>query len=464
MKRLCSAITLGTLAMTAFGQDFLSMVVERSISTKEKAYFCSPPKLVMDLSVDSVVEIPNQPLFFVFGRSIINPQPQDYLDLAFHKGKSDFKLKPFFRIWNPAAGTAKEVSHKFEEMVQKFFMGELEWSNKPYVAYSPQDQDIAVPNSKVNNSTLFSKVDFLSETIKPLLRLPGANTWALSASPNQPLVVIYKLTRNKNASDLVDRYTEIDFYVCDSDLTTLRHGKDRLRGDVYFSTWSADGKSLLGKKKSAKTEGVTGNQEVVVLNTLTAKISSIPESTAKKTPSELELSLYSEPYKAKSGEATQSRSALWVGSRKDPSALPILISTDVTQYGWIANEQRIFFYVSEERLYSCEISEMSQEDFLKAKAEAELRTLMSTAKQVGLALMIYSSDMDDKVPSALGWQDSLRPYLKNDKLTEGFVYLMDGQDLKSIKDPATTEMGYIQSAAGRVVLYADSHVKVIRKP
>ncbi len=107
-------------------------------------------------------------------------------------------------------------------------------------------------------------------------------------------------------------------------------------------------------------------------------------------------------------------------------------------------------------------------DDLRAMVEqAKISQYTSQAKQIGLALMMYVQDYDENFPPNFGNEgvaEVLSPYLRNRGVFEvdgafAFHYLMNGQSLANIDAPANTEVGYLLLPNGRVVIYADGHVK-----
>ena len=91
---------------------------------------------------------------------------------------------------------------------------------------------------------------------------------------------------------------------------------------------------------------------------------------------------------------------------------------------------------------------------------AALKTLaMSQAKQVGIALIIYASDMDEVLPNGENFVNRLMPYLKDRKMLDGFNYTFAGGPMDQIKDIANTELGFTMGPGGRAVVYADGHAK-----
>lgn len=94
-----------------------------------------------------------------------------------------------------------------------------------------------------------------------------------------------------------------------------------------------------------------------------------------------------------------------------------------------------------------------------SKEAAEKTALMSNAKQLALAAIMYATDNGDALPGPDGIKDLLMPYLKNERMFEGFVYVFAGGSMSAIEKPAETVIGYIPGKGGRAVAYADGHVK-----
>jgi hypothetical protein len=111
------------------------------------------------------------------------------------------------------------------------------------------------------------------------------------------------------------------------------------------------------------------------------------------------------------------------------------------------------------------ILQMPKRAFTEALMAAERERLTHNGKQVALAALMYSADFDDVMaPKGLDLSDLLGPYAKDKGIFDGFVYTYPGGSLSDIKNPATTEMGYIAGPGGRAVVYADGHVKWVPDP
>lgn len=96
----------------------------------------------------------------------------------------------------------------------------------------------------------------------------------------------------------------------------------------------------------------------------------------------------------------------------------------------------------------------------QAKAARERSEKLTQAKQVATGFLIYSADNDDILPSnRADWQTLIAPYLRNNKLLEGFVYSFRGGSLTDVENPSQTELGFISMPGGRIVAYVDSSVR-----
>lgn len=101
-------------------------------------------------------------------------------------------------------------------------------------------------------------------------------------------------------------------------------------------------------------------------------------------------------------------------------------------------------------------------DIEKAMEVSPREEILSRAKQVALAFLMYAADADDMLPEAGAFPTALLPYLGDQALTEGFVYTYTGErNINKIKDPASTVLGYVAGNGGRAVAYVDGHVKWI---
>jgi hypothetical protein len=98
--------------------------------------------------------------------------------------------------------------------------------------------------------------------------------------------------------------------------------------------------------------------------------------------------------------------------------------------------------------------------YLAARAAAERATVISNAKQIGLALHMYAQDHNEAFPGASDdVANRIAPYLKNSSMTAGLVYTHSGGAIANIENPDKTELGYLPGSGGRAIIYADGHVQ-----
>jgi len=144
---------------------------------------------------------------------------------------------------------------------------------------------------------------------------------------------------------------------------------------------------------------------------------------------------------------------------KTPKEEPeILAITQDGLFGEVIGKNLGVWYVDRSGLYVLDLIPMSAKDYEAALAEVVKRETMNRAKQVGTAMMIYGADYDDCFPLAQDWAESLYPYLKNSSLTEGFVYMMNGEDMSEIEDITGTVVGFIETPYGTAYVRGDSSV------
>jgi prepilin-type processing-associated H-X9-DG protein len=118
---------------------------------------------------------------------------------------------------------------------------------------------------------------------------------------------------------------------------------------------------------------------------------------------------------------------------------------------------------------------------------------LSNGKQLGLGMLLYASDFDERLPHSDHWLSDLDPYVKNPDLacpatpTKRYGYAMhlslSGAELKSVEKPEERIMLFesiavIPNAAGdegllpnpgrhkgrNTIAYADGHVKRVALP
>lgn len=159
-------------------------------------------------------------------------------------------------------------------------------------------------------------------------------------------------------------------------------------------------------------------------------------------------------------QARVQRRSLWLESASESDHKFALITPEANEYEMSPTSDAIY-YESQGIGMVRMLPRVSKEAANKA-----LQTLaVRDAKQVGLALLMYSGDYDDEMPINNGdWMDNVLPYIKDRGVMDGFTYTYSGGNMTELKDPANTEMGYKEGPGGRAVVYADGHVKWVPNP
>jgi hypothetical protein len=86
-------------------------------------------------------------------------------------------------------------------------------------------------------------------------------------------------------------------------------------------------------------------------------------------------------------------------------------------------------------------------------------------REAGLAMIMFGADNDDKLPSSRAdLYGLLGPYLRDSSVLDGFTYTLSGGSMASVKNPATTQLGYLDFPDGRAVVFVDGHAQWIPKP
>jgi hypothetical protein len=161
---------------------------------------------------------------------------------------------------------------------------------------------------------------------------------------------------------------------------------------------------------------------------------------------------------AKEGATSQPISTLWLEGAATSEAPRALVSSD-SPGGMVLPGTEGIVYGSQGALWAAPLVRMPKEVYLLARQAAERTRIVSNAKQLGLAALMYAQDYDENLPTPEGINGKLEPYLKSSSLFEGFSYTFGGGALASIDSPAETELGYVTGPGGRAVIYVDGHVK-----
>lgn len=164
------------------------------------------------------------------------------------------------------------------------------------------------------------------------------------------------------------------------------------------------------------------------------------------------------------GKATHPINALWLETLDPDGQSRLLLAGDASN-GEVNKTVDCASYLSQGSLFVRPISEVPFKMFEQAVIAYNRSLILNQVRQAGIALIMYSADFDDIFPSLRSnISQLLGPYLRDPSLLDGFVYTYPGGPATNIANPGSTQIGYIDGADGRAVVYADGHSKWIPKP
>jgi hypothetical protein len=174
------------------------------------------------------------------------------------------------------------------------------------------------------------------------------------------------------------------------------------------------------------------------------------------------IDLSSSQHTLASLDRTKKLEALWLHSRVVSKYRAAFIAADVERPELAPDLQNVVYTTAGVAIVR-PLVKLSRAELEVALAAAERATLMSNARQVGLALHMYAADNNDIFPGKGSDVRSLaEQYTKNGSLFDGFVYTFAGGSVLSIERPTETVLGYIEGPGGRAEVYADGHVKWVK--
>lgn len=432
------------------------------ISSGNDAYYIAPSKIVLDSEVAHITFTPEGRYAIIAGIQVQKLDPETSMRLTLGLAIDNSKQLLIWKLWDTEKGWIRDIPANIVDLIkpqqEDASYLSFDWTSQPALAILQRATQEGSTAKEIETEIL--RVDFITGQIKSFGKLPGLYDWQVMSSPKAPIIILLHETRNKPLVP-IDVKTTIEFTVYDLNLNVLKRGADTFKGIVDFGEWTVDGRNLVGSLSVRHAIGATPTRTVLVLNTQTGQISptteKIPLLLDQNAEPALELSTGIAP--AAFGNAKNLIDVLWLSAKKSPNERPLMIATEVEDNYWLSPRLDRIAYVSKNRLFSRDIAKIDLATFNKAMDEVSKREAIFRAKQVGLAILLYSTDSDDYLPLKAGFDEGVYPYLKNRDLLNGFVYLMDGQNVSKIDDPVKTEVGYISTKTGRIVVYVDGHVK-----
>ena len=135
--------------------------------------------------------------------------------------------------------------------------------------------------------------------------------------------------------------------------------------------------------------------------------------------------------------------------------VPAVIGTNIT-HTEVANN--VVLFTDSGGLHRIDLVPIDPDAYQRLLAEKAKQDAMMKSKHAALGLLIYASDYDDLFPPSSNWQELVDPYIKNSDITANFNYLLNGEELANIANPAETVLGIVSTPYGEAIAYADGHV------
>ena len=292
------------------------------------------------------------------------------------------------------------------------------------------------------------RIDARRGTLKPLFALPPLTI--LMASPRDPLAVLF------NVNERVIR-------VLKSDGTLLRQVAFPQTLTPAFPRWGADGRLLVSAAPMPDEKGkVTGSQVELALELSAGGFVKLDKPVAdappKPTASNEELVLTTTQAVLQSGTVNQKVAPLWLAATANKGESRALVCANA-ELGALSPRGDSVLFIADGAALVAPLMRLPKAAFVEVRNAALRAQVLNSGKQLGLALIIYANEHEDRLPAAgEPLETLLEPYAKSDRLFDGFVYTFAGGKISDIAEPVTTMLGYVTGPGGRAELWADGHV------
>jgi hypothetical protein len=289
---------------------------------------------------------------------------------------------------------------------------------------------------------------------------------SIAVSPTQPLAVIWNMAFREvivpqpDGATKVETPGEIRVYVLGEEgrLGQPSIVPPDMKALGVRVMWAKDGAPVL-RAMTRPAAGQPFVEKWLALDPRTGRLSPLDKAPGLYTPptDTPPLRLKSTTQTIKEGDTTRRVQPLWLEYAGKSEAPRALVCADA-EGGWLSPRADAALYLSQGAAWVAPLARVPKAAFEEMRSQALRAMLMSNAKQLGLAMIMYAQDYDETLPTGDNINAKLEPYLKTDTLFQGFTYTYGGGPLKDIERPAETELGYVTGPGGRAVIFADGHV------
>lgn len=453
-----SLVSLSILTLVSFvGAQSQNDLVDRCLISRGKAYFVGYPTLVSD---DAVREFEVSPdgSFILMSCWGTGNEKIDQIAMRVLTGKPEAP-KIVWKSYD-CRRDKLQIIPGFEGVD---IQNDLWWTSVSGIAIA------RLPSTSLEGESLsnYVKVSMTDNKVTPYLsHRPGlSEAGFMTVSPKRPFTVLVSQTRKQDPASQSES-TVVDWQLLDLNGQTIRKFSQTIRRPVIFQElWSKDGEAICGWVKGDSERTIGGKPEFVLLHpengTLTftfARPFGSREEERSNTFS-VQTGLFHE---SKSGGTELPVGWLMPIQPEDGHRVLITSSLSDAEAIRLSGDEKRVVYLANGSLFQCQIYPFDMEKYVLLKELRQRSLDMMASKQVATAALILAADRDDKLPAQNLFRDMVRPYLKDEKMLDKFVYTFKGGNLSDLKDPAGTELGYVTTKGGRCVAYADGHVKLVK--
>jgi hypothetical protein len=350
-------------------------------------------------------------------------------------------------LWNRQTGRSQEIWRRRGGPQR---VEQLAWMPGTHVALMIVESVNPAQQKSVSHRTLFW-IDPARRLTRPIRELAGEK---LEVSPREPFAALLEWSHERA------RLIRADGSI----------GQPlRLWGAVEIFQWSPDGRvfywSRLRRVDHAGMpllEWLATNLRTRVTTVLSLRYGE-PRSYQEKP---LPVQLRSDARAVLEAGPSEQLALLWLESSVPSEQTRCLICAN-SSGGSLAPDASAVLYLAQGAAWVVPLTRLPRAQML-----ARIRTLqrglsLFRARKIAYSLSLYLQDYDGEYPPVGDTAiDAIRPYLDQDDAVfppgadeSDFVYRYTGGPPKSLRSPATTELGYLPGPGGRAVIYADRHVE-----
>lgn len=424
------------------------------IATKETGFLVGRPNMIAGPGVDRVIASPD-------GRWVLAARMARRLSAqALISGKpADAPGETSLILWDARTEKTtviwrRRLNAGESATVTLLYRGWLAGGNQAVASVFTQTPG---PDGKPVSESRVLRIDLFRAAARETVLTPDAEIFT-NSSPTQPFVALVSAEGSAKES--------IRFLRADGSLTK----PIPLPGLVWFTRWSPDGAVLRGVWHRQAEDGKTV-EEWVSVNPRTQTVSPIPAPPPGKNG---ERDYGGDDRRAPADDQSPLRlvargskgdTSVWLESKDGKSALnlapagePVALSSRGALFRWA------------DALYAAPLEAIRPATLAQITQAAEQQETLRRARRISAVLRVYASDNAKTLPppgadltALLGPTLTL---LQEDKgLLAGFTYTPpETRVWGSIRDAATTPLGFVKAAGGRAVAYADGHIAWQKDP